>query len=135
MKATHPDHAAEQAYIERVYQADEAARARAERMPELAPDKHAARSARERLLERFQDPIDLEALCFGRIDLEGDQRLYLGRGAVHDENGQLLVVNWRVDKAAPFYTASPRDRCGLEGRRRFQLDRLRLLGIVDERFV
>ena len=65
MRPAHPDHASEQAYIEAAHLADEAARARALRAPELAPDKHAARMARERLLDRFREPVDVEAICFG----------------------------------------------------------------------
>ncbi len=132
--AVHPEHALEQAYIEKVHGAAEQARVRAERSPESAGDKFAARTAREQVLERFKEPIDLEALCFGRIDQESGDTYYLGRGAVHDENSELLVINWRRPVASAFYTASRKDPQGLARRRRFQLDQLRLLGIVDDVF-
>jgi hypothetical protein len=130
----HPEHAAEQAFIEKVHHAEELARVRAERSPEFAGDRYAARTARQQMLERLKEPIDLDALVIGRIDLERGQTYYLGRGAVHDEDSGLLVINWRMPVASAFYTANRRDPQGLARRRRFQLDQLRLLGIVDEDF-
>ena len=130
----HPEHAAEQAYLEKVHLAEEQARAVAQRVPEATIDKISARKAREQMLKRLEDPIDPEALCFGRIDLEGGSTHYLGRGAVRDEQNKLLVINWRMPVAAPFYTATRSDPRGLSRRRRFRLDQLRLLGIVDDAF-
>jgi len=132
--ALHPEHAREQAYIEEAHRADERARARAERRAVAAGDKHAARTARQKMLQRFKEPVDLEALCFGRIDLEDGKTHYLGRGAVFGDGAELLVVNWRMPVAKAFYTAHRQDPQGLALRRRFQLDQLRLLGIVDDRF-
>ena len=130
----HPEHASEQAYIERVHRAEERSREHAARAPNAAADKYAARTARVHMLERLEEPIDPEALCFGRIDLEGGPCHYLGRGAVRDEDNKLLVINWRMPAAEPFYVASARDSRGLARRRRFQLDQLRLLGIVEDIF-
>jgi DNA helicase IV len=132
--ASHPEHELEQAYIENVHRADEQARARVERRPEVAGDKFAARTARQKMLERLKEPVDLDALCFGRIDLESGPTYYLGRGAVRDENNTLLVINWRMPAASAFYTANRQDAAGLARRRRFQLDELRLLGIVEDEF-
>src|SRR4051812_967364 len=97
--ATHPHHAAEQAYIERVQRAEERTREQAKRLPDSAGDKHAAREAYRLLQQRFGDAVDAEALCFGRIQYEGDKSYYLGRAAVHDEDSRLLVINWRMPKA------------------------------------
>src|SRR4051794_25590142 len=132
--SAHPEHALEQAYIERVHHAAEQSRARAAKQPELAGDRYAARTARQHMLERFKEPLDLDALCFGRIDLQDGPTHYLGRGVVKDDDGKLLVVNWRMPAVSGFYTASPRDAQGLARRRRFQLDQLRLLGIVEDAF-
>jgi hypothetical protein len=89
---------------------------------------------REQMIKRLSEPIDAEALVFGRIDYEDGRRYYLGRGAVHDDHSKLLVINWRRPIAAPFYEAHRTDPQGLQLRRRFQLDQLRLLGIVDDVF-
>jgi len=128
----HPDHAAEQAYIERIYRAELETRERLGRSAELAPDKVSAREMKRLAMQKLQQPVDADALCFGRIDLDRGMQLYLGRGAVRDGDDKLLVVNWRVPAAKPFYTASRTDPQGLSLRRRFQTDDLRLLAIVDE---
>src|SRR2546423_312624 len=120
----HPDHATEQAYIERVHEAAERSRERLEKLPESAGDRYSARKARERMLERLAEDIDPEALCFARIDREGGETFYLGREAVHGEGSKLLVVNWRMPVAAAFYTATSQNTQGLSRRRRFELDRI-----------
>jgi hypothetical protein len=78
--STHPEHASEQAYLEKIQQAESSARQRLERSAELAPDKASARAMKQKALARLKDPVDLDALCFGRIDLDAGHRLYLGRG-------------------------------------------------------
>ena len=95
-----------------MHRAEEHARARAERSPELAGDKFAARTARQHMLERLKEPIELDSLCFGRIDIENGRTHYLGRRALLDEDGKLIVINWRMPVAAPFYTASRQDPQG-----------------------
>lgn len=67
-------------------------------------------------------------------NLQTGPTYYLGRQAVHAENNELLVVNWRMPIAADFYTARRQHPGKLARRRRFQLDQLRLLGIVEDRF-
>jgi DNA helicase IV len=130
----HPEHALEQAYIERAHLAVQRDRSQAKRAAESAGDKFAARSIRSQKLARLREPVDPDALCFARIDLENGRTYYLGREAVHDDHSKLLVINWQRPVVAPFYTAHRQDPQGLELRRRFQLDQLRLLGIVDDVF-
>lgn len=131
---THPEHEQEQAYIERVHRAFEAGRERSLRGAENAVDKYSAREMRKQMLERHGHPVDVEALCFGRIDLQTGRTHYLGRGAVHDDENALLVIDWRRPVAEGFYNATRSDPRGLTGRRRFQLDGARLLGIVEDAF-
>jgi len=50
------------------------------------------------------------------------------------QDTELLVINWRLPIAAPFYEASVNDSRGLARRRRFDLDDLRLRSIIDETF-
>jgi len=47
----------------------------------------------------------------------GGQRWYIGKGAIWDDDNDLVVVNWQAPIAAPFYTATPRDPEGLDARR------------------
>jgi DNA helicase IV len=130
--SAHPDLASEQAYIEKVKAAFSEQRARKRESPASGADKFAARKLREDALERLRDPVDPDALCFGRIDFEDERRYYLGRGAVHGDASDLLVVNWAAPKARPFFQATRSDPQGLRLRRRFQLQQLRLLGIIDD---
>src|SRR4051794_31060974 len=105
--STHPDHAAEQAYIELVHRAEQDSRDRARRAPDAGADRFAAREARRQMLERFNEPIDADALCFGRIDLEGGETHYVGRGAVHGAEGELLVVLAHEGRGALLYGQPP----------------------------
>src|SRR3954453_23566979 len=58
-------------------------------------------------------------LCFGRIDVETIRDpLYVGRRWVHDDDHDVLVVNWQAPAARPFYTASPAPPHGGSPRRR-----------------
>lgn len=131
--SVHPDHAGEQAYIERVHRAELASRERATRAAEMAPDKISARKQRERAMNRLKQMVDPEKLCFGAITRTDGKKLYIGRGAVHDGT-DLLVVNWRLPVVSAFYEASASDPCGLDSRRRFQIDELRLRRIIDDQF-
>lgn len=47
-------------------------------------------------------------LCFGRLDLEGGVRRYVGRmGLLHDDaDHEPLLVDWRAPAARPFYVAT-----------------------------
>ncbi|HEY6016106.1 MAG TPA: AAA family ATPase, partial [Gaiellaceae bacterium] len=71
--------------------------------------------------------------CFGRLDLDEMRRpLYVGRRWVHDDEQQVLVVNWQAPAARPFYTATPADPQRVTLRRRFRSQGRRLLDIADE---
>src|SRR5437588_9163616 len=61
-----------------------------------------------RRLRTFEDAE--RGLCFGRLTLEDMLRpLYVGRRWVHDEDQDVLVVNWQAPAARPFYTSTPSD--------------------------
>src|SRR4051812_23297034 len=60
-------------------------------------------------------------LCFGRLDLDEARRpLYVGRRWVHDDEQQVVVVNWQAPAARPFYTATPAEPQRVRLRRRFR---------------
>src|SRR4051795_2533722 len=105
----HPDHAAEQAYIENVYHCEQLERERKQRRAAAAPDKATARAMHKQALQVLRNPADLDALCFGRMDLDAGRTFYLGRGAVRDDDNKLLVINWHAPAAKPFYVASRKD--------------------------
>ena len=84
-----------------------------------------------RRLRTFEDAE--RGLCFGRLDLEATPRpLYVGRRWVHDDESEVLVVNWQAPAARPFYIATPAEPHNVTLRRRFRTDGRRLLDLSDE---
>ena len=76
-------------------------------------------------------------LFFGRLDLaptaqHGDERFYIGRRHVHDENGDPVVIDWRADVSTPFYRATRTAPMHVELRRRFGVERGRITAYEDE---
>jgi DNA helicase IV len=149
---THPDLAAEQAYLARAYERLEAMRqAASSRLGEALgrPGKGTPQSLTERdivvrtSLQRLEQlDIGDEALCFGRIDsapsedpaVPGGESFHIGRLAISGEDQEPLVVDWRAPVAEPFYRATGRHPMGLRLRRHFATHGPHLLGIEDELF-
>ena len=132
--AQHPDLGAEQAYIDRAYELLDRMRALLEHAPDAAEGEIAALAIERWAKERLRTYVDAErGLCFGRIDVDGAKApLYVGRRWVHDDAQDVVVVNWQAPAARPFYTATPIDPQRVSLRRRFRLERRRLLEILDE---
>ena len=59
------------------------------------------------------------ALFFGRVDLDTDERWYIGRRHVTDDHGDPLVIDWRAPVSTTFYRASHTEPMGVRLRRRF----------------
>ena len=72
-------------------------------------------------------------LCFGRLDLDGGERRYVGRLGVIDEDGDFepLLLDWRAPAARPFYVATAARPEGVR-RRRHLRTRLRTVTRVDD---
>ncbi len=144
--ATHPDLAAEQAYIDHAYDSLERARRTATRLRSMVEvgkgGTEQARWEREMIEENIAARLDYlnlgdSSLVFGRIDQarsEGGDSYYIGRIAVADETQEPLVVDWRAPVAEPFYRATGRAPMGLVRRRHFATRARKLLGIEDELF-
>ena len=130
----HPELGAEQAYIDRAYGFLDRMREVLLRAPDAGEAEMAALALERWIAERLRTYVDAErGLCFGRIDVDGASRpLYVGRRWVHDDDQDVVVVNWQAPAARPFYTATPVDPQRVSLRRRFRLDRRRLLEILDE---
>jgi len=131
---SHPELAAEQAYVDRAYDHLERMRAAVAGASDRV-DGEIAQAAMDawaaRRLRTFEDAE--RGLCFGRLDIESVRRpLYVGRRWVHDETQQQLVVNWQAPAARAFYTATPQDPHGVTLRRRFRTEGRQLLDIADE---
>ena len=72
-------------------------------------------SERESFAQLYQDrTAELEAaernLCFGRLDFDDDDRIYVGRLGLRSDDHDTLLVDWRARAAEPFYRATPRER-------------------------
>ena len=130
---THPDLAAEQAYVDHAYECLDEMRQTMLRSAGAAATDVAAEAIEAWAIRRLKSYEDAESgLCFGRLDLDAaDDSLYVGRRWVDDDDG-VLVVNWQAPAARPFYTATPAEPHGVTLRRRFRLQGRTLTGISDE---
>ena len=130
----HPELPLEQAYLDRAYAQLEQMRAAVEHAPQTIDDEVVGAyldAWAARRLATFEDAE--RGICFGRLDVERTTRpLYVGRRWVHDDDQDVLVVNWQAPAARPFYTATPADAQGVTLRRRFRTQGRRLLDISDE---
>ncbi len=131
---THPELAAEQAYVDRAYDQLDRMRSTVARTQEAMATEWAALNMEAWAKRRMRTFEDAErGLVFGRLTLDGTPRpLYVGRRWVHDEEHESLVVNWQAPAARPFYTATPQEPHGVRQRRRFRADGRRLTDISDE---
>ena len=72
------------------------------------------------------------ALFFGRVDLDTDERWYIGRRHVTDDAGDPLVIDWRAPVSTTFYRASHTEPMGVRLRRRFGYDHGSITAMEDE---
>lgn len=107
------------------------------------------RSERDSFATLYEDRLaQLNAvengLCFGRLDLaagEGvpngdafDDRYYVGRLGLSDENSRQLLVDWRAPAAQRFYRATPAHPEGVVRRRHLRSRGRTVLGVDDDVF-
>src|SRR4051794_20073893 len=135
-EAGHPDLPAEQRYLDAAYDHLAAMRVRAAAAADEAAaqaDDWNAAVALHQLEQRLRSIDKAEgSLCFGRLDHDDGDRLYVGRRHVEDGGGDPVVVDWRAPVSIPFYRATFRDPMGLHQRRRFATEGRALVGIFDE---
>ncbi|MGH3881350.1 MAG: helicase [Actinophytocola sp.] len=91
----------------------------------------AASSLHDRL-GRFR--VADSGLCFGRLDLESDEVLYVGRIGLFDEDDDYrpLLTDWRAPVARPFYCATAANPEGVTRRRHFRTRDRRILDFHDD---
>jgi DNA helicase IV len=133
-QVSHPDLAAEQAYVDGAYDCLDRMREALIRAAEAGATEVAAEAIESWANERLRTFADAErGLCFGRIDSEeASDAIYVGRRWVHDDDRGALIVNWQAPAARPFYTATPAEPHGVTLRRRFRTRGRTLTGISDE---
>jgi hypothetical protein len=59
------------------------------------------------------------SVAFGRVDAN-EERLYVGRHLIRDSRGEILVISWQADAAAPFYSATHAAPMGVSRKRTFE---------------
>jgi DNA helicase IV len=130
----HPELEREQAYVDHAYACLDKMRATLEGAQDRMATEFAALAIEAWMKRRQKTFLDAErGLCFGRLSLDGLARpLYVGRRWVHDDEQEVLVVNWQAPAARPFYTATPADPQRVTQRRRYRTSGRRLLDISDE---
>jgi DNA helicase IV len=75
---------------------------------------------------------DVESLAFGRLDLSDGEDLHVGRVSVIDEEGDVLLVDWRAPAAAAFYQATAARPIGVARRRTLVTRGRELVDLDDE---
>jgi DNA helicase IV len=96
-----------------------------------------ALSERDSLADEYQDRgAELETaernLCFGRLDFEDGDRLYIGRLALRSAERELLLADWRAPASQPFYRATPVERYGVTRRRHLRAAGRRVVALDDD---
>ena len=72
-----------------------------------------------------------DGLCFGRLDLAGGRRVYIGRFGLFEDD-EALLVDWRAPVAQPFYTATAAEPGEVVRRRRITTRGRTVVGLDDE---
>jgi DNA helicase IV len=98
------------------------------------PAAHGERDAFARLhSERLAQLRSVhERLCFGRLDLTGGARHYIGRIGLPDRVGGRLLLDWRAPGAEAFYRATSATPMGVVRRRHLATTARRMTGIEDD---
>jgi DNA helicase IV len=132
----------EQAYVSLLYaQLDALRAATSQRLAavRLGPsaENDQAWSERESFAQLYQDrSAELDAaernLCFGRLDLDDGDRLYVGRLGLRNDKHDQLLVDWRAPAAQPFYRATAVERYGVTRRRHLHTVNRRVVRFDDD---
>ncbi|MEV6931822.1 UvrD-helicase domain-containing protein [Dactylosporangium sp. NPDC051485] len=72
-----------------------------------------------------------QEVAFGRVDQDSDERYYIGRETILDDQRQVLVVNWKTPVGDLFYQATAEDPRGLTRKRTFTCDGNHILDFED----
>jgi DNA helicase IV len=132
----------EQAYVTMLYErldamrAATAARLAAVRLDPTA-ENYQAWSERDSLAGLYHDRgTELEAaernLCFGRLDFDDGEVLYVGRLGLRGAEHDLVLADWRAPASRPFYQATPVERHGVTRRRHLRTADRRVIGLDDD---
>jgi len=95
------------------------------------------RSERDAFATLYEDRIaQLSAvedrLCFGRLDLVGGERLYVGRIGLSDTEHRPMLTDWRAPAATAFYAATAANPSGVMSRRHLTTVGRRVTAVEDD---
>lgn len=138
----HPDLDHEQGYVSMLYERLDGLRAyasnRLSRVLLEGGGTPQARSERESFTQMYTEDLARydaaeNGLCFGRIDVDDEQR-YVGRVGILDDDGEYdtLLLDWRAPLARPFYLATPAAPEGVTRRRHIRTRRRTVTALNDE---
>jgi DNA helicase IV len=132
----------EQAYVTALYdRLDTLRAATAQRLSGVrlgaTTETDQALSERDSLADEYQDrSAELEAaernLCFGRLDFDDGDRLYIGRLTLRSAERELLLADWRAKASQPFYRATAVQRYGVTRRRHLRTAGRKVVGLDDD---
>lgn len=93
-----------------------------------------ARDVEVRALAKQAARLDVAdgGLCFGRLDSVTDERLYIGRIGILDEEKEPLLLDWRAPAARAFYIATAATPEDMRLRRQFHTRGRRIVDFTDE---
>ncbi|KUI30267.1 RNA polymerase recycling motor ATPase HelR [Mycobacterium sp. GA-2829] len=96
------------------------------------------RDAEVRALAKEMQRLDVadDGLCFGRLDAESGERLYIGRIGLFDRDNDFepLLLDWRAPLSRAFYVATAANPEGMHRRRQFHTRGRQVLDFTDEVF-
>lgn len=95
-----------------------------------------ARDAEVRALANESNRLAVadDGLCFGRLDSDTDETLYIGRIGLFDDSSshETLLLDWRAPASRAFYVATAASPEGMRRRRQFDTLGRKVLDFTDE---
>ena len=92
----------------------------------------AVKQAAQRDLEPLAGPDD--AVAVGRFDTIDGESYYIGRHVIRSDDGDVLVMNWQVPAAAPYFRATIAEPGDIALKRQFETERNRIKDFEDTIF-
>ena len=74
-------------------------------------------------------------VCFGRLDMDGGDCWHVGRLGVSNDEGEVLLMDWRAPVAEAFFRATSADRHQVALRRHIRMKGRQVTGVDDELLV
>lgn len=100
---------------------------------------HQMRSERDTSVAMYTDQLAQysaveNGLAFGRLDFHNEDRFYIGRIGLFDEDKDYepLLMDWRAPAARPFYLATAASPDGVRRRRHLRTRSRKVIGLDDE---